>query len=1373
MIENALSVTLVLDVVVKVALLMLVFWLGSLAIRRRSAAAQHRWWALGFAGCLLIPAITFVTPTWTLPIFPESTRTSEPIAVDVAPAGNNQALTTATADIAQHSPLRQPSLTPPSTALGGPINNPANRSIADTKGSENTQAIALPATTSVPSAQSFSWTKTLLVIWIIGVVSFWLRLVWQHALIKRLLNNCTRLNDEQWQQLLANCSHSLGLKQKVSLLVHQAAHSPVSAGVWHPVVILPEDAESWDPEQRRLVLLHELAHVARRDVLTQMLAGFACGLFWFNPICWYGLFQMRKLRELACDDLVLNCGQQPAGYADVLLDIARSYQHQNYSTAVGMAHRSNVENRIMAILDKTRRHVSLSRNAARLLLASAVALVCLVGTAQLRSEAKSTAMETEQDVAINEADESEVQDENVQDDLLREMRIRVLDEAGTPLKDAMLTASVWYPEGYKGPRTPKEHTTDSDGTVVLKIPKRLDILRLWPGKPGYVGEFKNFARGSHDEGKLIPNEYEFRLAKGHEIGGRIVDEAGNPVEGVEVQVSVDEAGPDTLNAAPRINMWLASFPVKTDAEGRWRINNAPGPLAGEADHSFRIKLSHDKYISDDNWGDAQRAQGVNTADLRSGDATIVLKSGTFVHGIVSDLEGNPIKKGWVVWHDEPYFNQGVFETEINADGSFRTPPLSTEEHPITVVAPGYAAQRRVVKVDSDLGQLRFQLRPGKRIEIRFVDTDGRPVPRARVGLARSSFPKTWNRSNALHNHKSSNVPDYGVPLWADNDGVYVWDWAPEEPVRYSVGARGFAPQTLSLVAKREPHIITLAGERVVSGLVTDSVTGEPIERLQAMPVIVFGPSNFCTRYADLKKGSHGHYELPLTGSGDPDDRYRVRFEAEGYRSVVNEESYGPNDGRANLNIQLEPAPARKGRVVDTEGNPVSDAQVVVGTPTWVPHTDNGKPDSDGERIVQADSDGRFTLNATNEPIRVRALHSSGISEKLVAPEDDVIGDLRIQPWASVSGRLIQDGQPIGDQRISFRPLGRRGLGEARFQDSYRATTSSDGRFSFKRLPLGVAGSLRARLGPWKDSPLTSSVSLPLELKPGENREVVLGGEGAVLTGQVVATGRDKAPLDRNWSLNYLISRDRGVKPPFSAGFPKLGFDPSGPTQLAWSRDPHFYEWVTTREQHFVKLTPDGKLRVTGVAPGEYDLVIQLYEQPAGCLVENVGGKVVPVRVEGQSQVDLGKIEVPCRAGPRVGSNMRAFDFVDVNGRKQFVNDMKGRYVLMHVWASWCGPCLKNMPDMVDMANNLATEPVTFVGLNIDQDSAQATKLAEQTGLSWSQNYLGDDSDMARQLAISSAPTYYLIGPDGLLAAYATEWTEIKKELASLLDKTQE
>ena len=252
--------------------------------------------------------------------------------------------------------------------------------------------------------------------------------------------------------------------------------------------------------------------------------------------------------------------------------------------------------------------------------------------------------------------------------------------------------------------------------------------------------------------------------------------------------------------------------------------------------------------------------------------------------------------------------------------------------------------------------------------------------------------------------------------------------------------------------------------------------------------------------------------------------------------------------------------------------------------------------------------------ATAEPVRVRVLHDNGIAEKLVGPEDDSIGDMQLETWARITGRLMQGSQPIGDQWIHFSPLVRRGLGEARFQDSYSARTNSEGRFEMKRLPPGT-GSLRVSLGPWRDSPLTSGESITLELKPGENRSVILGGEGAVLTGHVVATGRDEAPLVRNWSLNYLISRDRSVAAPYTSGFPKLSFDPSEPMQSAWCLDPHSSDWLATRDNHFVKLTPEGEFRVTGVEAGEYDLVIRLYEQPAGCLVETVGEKIVPIRVE--------------------------------------------------------------------------------------------------------------------------------------------------------------
>ena len=180
-----------------------------------------------------------------------------------------------------------------------------------------------------------------------------------------------------------------------------------------------------------------------------------------------------------------------------------------------------------------------------------------------------------------------------------------------------------------------------------------------------------------------------------------------------------------------------------------------------------------------------------------------------------------------------------------------------------------------------------------------------------------------------------------------------------------------------------------------------------------------------------------------------------------------------------------------------------------------------------------------------------------------------------------------------------------------------------------------------------------------------------------ITGQVAATGRSDAKLSKQWSLNYLISRDRGINIP--AEFHSWSFDPSDGIQSSWLRDPGFQDWLATRENYFVKLSPDGDLQINGVPPGTYDLVLQLYEQPAGCLVETIGSKVVTVEVTESDLAtgakDLGTIEVPCRAGPRVGESMQVYKFLDPSGEERTIYDMKGRYVLMHVWASWCAPCL--------------------------------------------------------------------------------------------------
>jgi thiol-disulfide isomerase/thioredoxin len=392
------------------------------------------------------------------------------------------------------------------------------------------------------------------------------------------------------------------------------------------------------------------------------------------------------------------------------------------------------------------------------------------------------------------------------------------------------------------------------------------------------------------------------------------------------------------------------------------------------------------------------------------------------------------------------------------------------------------------------------------------------------------------------------------------------------------------------------------------------------------------------------------------------------------------------------------------------------------------------------------------------------MHAAGFAEIARQP-DEPIGTIKLELWARLSGQLLRNGKPVPNQSVYFTAILDGQLGEPRFQDSYSVPTDFDGRFEFDHLPP-IAGAVRAHLGPWQDSPLTSSQSVPLDLKPGEHKRVTLGGESSTVTGQVVATGRDDATLNKNWSLNYLISRDRGIELP--SEFSNLSFDPRRPVETSWFLDPNIHRWLNTRENHFIKLAPDGRFRIWGVPPGTYDLVLRLYEQPAGCLVETVGEKVVTINVAkgdvASGSKDVGRIQVECRSGPRVGEFMGLYKFTDATGRMRSIQDMKGRHVLLHVWASWCEPCLESLPDIQATVARLEARPVTFVGLNVDKNASAAKELSRKRGWNWSQNYLGDSSDMARQLAISSVPTYFLVGPDGTLVASAVDWLEMKEKL---------
>jgi hypothetical protein len=191
-----------------------------------------------------------------------------------------------------------------------------------------------------------------------------------------------------WAPLGDDLAWTLGIDRRVTFLSGDEDAMPMAWGLVRARVLLPAEADDWPIERQRVVLLHELAHVKRRDGVTQVFAHLACAAYWFNPLVWLAARQLRAERERACDDLVLAAGTRGSDYADHLLDIARSLRAGAWPTwsAVTMAHRSQLEGRLMAILDPALPRRSPTRRA--VVVCAALALISIVSLAGVRVVAK-------------------------------------------------------------------------------------------------------------------------------------------------------------------------------------------------------------------------------------------------------------------------------------------------------------------------------------------------------------------------------------------------------------------------------------------------------------------------------------------------------------------------------------------------------------------------------------------------------------------------------------------------------------------------------------------------------------------------------------------------------------------------------------------------------------------------------------------------------------------------------------------------------------------------------------------------------------------------------------------------------------------------
>jgi hypothetical protein len=159
-----------------------------------------------------------------------------------------------------------------------------------------------------------------------------------------------------WTDAARAAASHLGLRRPIRLLVSERVAAPATLGIVRAAVLLPARSDSWSAERRLAALLHELAHVRRRDCASQLVAQLACAVYWFNPLIWVAARALREEREHAADDTVLAAGVRASDYAGLLLDVAGSTPSSLPLPAASFAGRrcSHLERRVRSILDPRR-----------------------------------------------------------------------------------------------------------------------------------------------------------------------------------------------------------------------------------------------------------------------------------------------------------------------------------------------------------------------------------------------------------------------------------------------------------------------------------------------------------------------------------------------------------------------------------------------------------------------------------------------------------------------------------------------------------------------------------------------------------------------------------------------------------------------------------------------------------------------------------------------------------------------------------------------------------------------------------------------------------------------------------------------------------
>jgi beta-lactamase regulating signal transducer with metallopeptidase domain/protocatechuate 3,4-dioxygenase beta subunit len=841
---------------------------------------------------------------------------------------------------------------------------------------------------------------------VLGMMAYFLYTQWRFL---GILRRAESVEPRTLPLDFAHLKRLAGVRRSIRLLTSPLVSTPAVHGLLRPSLLLPPDfVESVSPAQMRFVLLHELAHVARRDLWMAAFQRLVQMVYFFNPAVWIANWLIDQQREYACDDAALATGgisRRESGEAFLAVVDRANSQKPSLDPALGIFNPKHFfRRRLMRIMD-TRRPIHRRLTAGSAVFLTGMAVLLLPYVQATEEPAKTGATQVGNAKEATGLVREEAKSAKVSPAGRRNKKISafgsVIDADGKPLSGVTVYLREW--STYRISENPFDRnpqdilaTTESDERGEFRFP---DVEA-----PGFrdsrsqavpwdvVATAEGYAVGwRHLPAANDTAPLEIKLVDEARITGQVSDADGRPVPDARVEVgqiaSLGSSRSPDRSASTYLDLQSSRLApaAKTDSRGRVTIDRLP------PDARFLLLVTHD---------DHQR------------------------------------ETVYVVSSDE---SQPDVETRSYVDNKW------------TTVAK---------KVDARAFTLKMQPR-GPRLtgRITFADT-GKPCGGSKMMLSwESRYLFTISDRDGRY------VFDGDLPSKSD-----VFVWAPEGTDYLGRKIRFTAPDDGSDVehdVELPPgEILTgsVVDEDTAEGVPGVRVSHGPF-RLKDSGELLAGHNVFTDAHGNFRipvppgksvLAIHGPVEgyvtssRPLSEDGIRDPQFARHVDVAAGRKLD------------EVRFRLRRGVTVSGIVTDPDGKPVAGARVET-----VRGNDGG---SYGTKMAETGPDGRFTLTSlpSGSGQRLKAIYRRrallGEASEFIHQDGDTsrfVADISLKPAAVVKGRVLVDGQPKADARIQLKQRIAYGNGSHYGKHLDNAYTDGSGRFAFPLLSPGKSYYVRS------------------------------------------------------------------------------------------------------------------------------------------------------------------------------------------------------------------------------------------------------------------------------------------------------------------------